>query len=152
MINNKKGMSKGILVFFGIVIVVMVLFLIFRGGGSSTGAIIEDANTIKISLKDISTKATFYEYNGAKYFAVKANDGSIKTAFDACDVCGGTKGYSQEGNDMVCNNCGRHFNINSLGEDNIFGGGCWPGYLENSVKDRYVVINKADIEDNNYIF
>ena len=150
--NTKNGINRKILIGIGsIVILAIVLSIIFMGG-SSTAKVIENSNTITIPLSEVSTEAQFYEYDGIKYFAVKASDGSIRTAFDACDVCGGTKGYRQEGKDMVCNNCGRHFSIDSLGEKNVFGGGCWPGYLENSVENENIVIQKANIEDNNYEF
>jgi len=67
-----------------------------------------------------------------KYFVVEAEDGSVKTAFDACDVCyRSRKGYRQEGDDMICNNCGNHYPISGLGTKNLRGGGCWPGYLPN---------------------
>ena len=40
--------------------------------------------------------------------AVKALDGSIRTAFNTCQVCynSGRGYYQQEGNELVCQNCG----------------------------------------------
>jgi hypothetical protein len=46
---------------------------------------------------------------------MKSADGVIRAAYDACDVCyRERKGYHQEGDDMVCNNCGRHFPSTSI--------------------------------------
>ncbi|MBD3204443.1 DUF2318 domain-containing protein, partial [Candidatus Woesearchaeota archaeon] len=69
----------------------------------------DDQDYEKIPVSDItgSLKKFSYEHEGTmiKYFAVRAQDGNIRTAFDACDVCGGHKGYRQNGNDVICNNC-----------------------------------------------
>ena len=145
-------MNKKILISIGVLVVIALAIFIILNNVKPTANVIESSNTIKIPLNQVTTEAQFYEHNGIKYFAVKASDGSIKTAFDACDVCGGTKGYRQEGNDMVCNNCGRHFNIDFLGEKNVFGGGCWPGYLENTLEGENIIIQKSDLESTNYNF
>ena len=142
-------MKKVIWYFVGIAVLVAVGFFMFGGNLRSTGNVIQNEDLVSISL---SEKASFYEYDGIKYFAVEASDGSIKTAFDACDVCGGRKGYRQQGNDMVCNNCGRYFSIDALGEKNIYGGGCWPGYLPSSVEGDSLVIKTSDLEKGRYRF
>ncbi len=116
-----------------------------------------EAEVIKIPLSEISENAKWYEYdsNGVnvRFFAVKANDGSIKTAFDACDVCYKfKKGYRQEGSYMVCNNCGNKYPISSLGSENIRGGGCWPGYLPNSIESDNLIIKKSDLENGRWRF
>ena len=37
-----------------------------------------------------------------------------------------------------------------LGENNIYGGGCWPGYLENIIDGDSVVVRKYDLVNANY--
>lgn len=108
-------------------------------------------STVSIPLEKIGTTANFFEFNSngtaIRFFAVKGSDGSIKTAFDACDVCyANKKGYRQEGVYMVCNNCGKKFAIDSLGTENKNPGGCWPGYLPNKIAGDSVVIEKSDLE------
>ena len=118
---------------------------------STTGDVVstQDANRVmKIPVSEISSQVKFYSFNsgGTKvnFFAVKGSDGKIRTAFDACDVCGGYKGYRQEGNDMVCNNCGRYFDINDIGTKNR-GGGCWPSYLSHMTEGDDIVIEKSEL-------
>ena len=69
--------------------------------GSSGSGVSSDGGYVSIQLSDLSNEVKFYEYddNGVKirYFAVLGSDGEPRTAFDACDVCGGYKGYRQEG-------------------------------------------------------
>ena len=81
-----------------------------------------------------------------RYFAVKANDRTIKTGFDECDVCyRAGKGYRQEGEFMVCNNCGNRYPISGLGTENKNPGGCWPGYLPNYIEGDKIIIKQSDL-------
>ena len=94
-----------------------------------------------------------YDANGINvvYFTVLGSDGAVRTAFDACDVCGGYKGYRQQGNDVVCNNCGRYFGIDDIGTKNE-PGGCWPSYLNHKIEGNYLLISKSEIEKGSFRF
>jgi uncharacterized membrane protein len=142
-------MSKKTYIGIGILILVVIAFFMLRNGatGSVIAEPIDSGDSIKIPLSNIGRQAQWFDYNNARYFVVKAKDGTIKSAFDACDVCyKSRKGYSQKGDDMVCNNCGNYYPISGLGTANL-GGGCWPGYLKNSIQGDYLVINKADLDE-----
>ena len=122
---------------------------VVRGDGDAgTVAGSSDNSLFLIPVKDITTEAKFYSLQAgldkAQFFAVQSSDGEMHVAFDACDVCGGRKGYRQEGSDMVCNNCGRHFRINDIGTKNI-GGGCWPSYLSYRLDGENIVLEKNEI-------
>ena len=158
---NKKVLGIGI----GVLVLIVMSFFMFSGNSGSTGnVLVDESNVVKIPLSEISETAKFYEYDGIKYFVIKASDtqgghenlqagGSVKTAFDACDVCyRSRKGYRQEGQDMVCNNCGNHYPISGLGTKNLRGGGCWPGYLPSSVEGENLIIKKSDLESGRYRF
>jgi len=122
-------------------------FGLFRGDEASPA--LERGGIMTIPLSEVSENAKWYEYNGRKFFTVKDSNGTIKTAFDACDVCyRQRKGYRQEGDDMVCNNCGLRFAINGLGTENKNPGGCWPGYLPNIIEGDNVVIKISDLVKN----
>ena len=147
--------NKNLLILLVVVPLALVGFFLFKGKTGS--AVLADDEVVKIPLSEISGTAKFYDYdsNGVniKYFAVKASDGSIKTAFDACDVCyRSRKGYRQEGNDMVCNNCGNHYAISGLGTKNLKGGGCWPGYLPSKIDGDYLIVGEKDLESGRYRF
>lgn len=78
-----------------------------------------------------------------RYFILKSVDGVIRAAFDACDVCWPAgKGYVQDGDDMICRNCGRRFSSTSINEVK---GGCNPAPLEREVKDGAVFIKLEKI-------
>ena len=120
-----------------------------QGSGTATA---QASESISIPLDSLSGQAKWFEYDASgttvRFFAIKLNDGSVKTAFDACDVCGyAKKGYRQEGSFMVCNNCGNRYPISGIGTENKTPGGCWPGYLPSKIVDGSVVIEKADLKD-----
>jgi uncharacterized membrane protein len=89
------------------------------------------------------------EYN-IKYFVLKSADGIIRAAFDACDVCWPAgKGYYQEGDYMVCRNCGRKFASVLVNEVK---GGCNPAPLNRRIENGKVVIEIKDILDGRQYF
>ncbi|MAH48357.1 hypothetical protein CMI37_21205 [Candidatus Pacearchaeota archaeon] len=150
-------MSRYLLVGAAVLAVLAVGFFIFGSGTgnvvANTGQFLDESDLIKIPLNEVSRTAAFYDYDGIKFFVVKAKDGSVKTAFDACDVCHGSKkGYRQEGDDMICNKCGNYYPISGLGTRNLRGGGCWPGYLLMKVERDYIVIQKVALESGRYRF
>jgi len=150
-------MNKKILIGIGVLVVIVIIFFSLRGGPTGNvvagSGFIEEGETIKIPLSQISSKAEFYDYEGIEFFTVSADDGTPKTAFNACDVCHRSKkGYRQQGKDMICNNCGNYYPISGIGTRNLRGGGCWPGYLPTNVEGDYLVIKKTDLESGRYRF
>ena len=109
---------------------------------ANEGIVTIDANSITEEVQKFN-----YDSNGimVTYFAVKGSDGKIRTAFDACDVCGGKKGYVQQGTDIKCINCGKVFKIDGLGTQNK-GYGCWPSHLTHTVKDGQLIIKTSELE------
>ena len=91
--------------------------------------------------------AHFYTYmhegRPIEFFVLKSKDGVIRAAFNACDVCfPAKKGYTQDGDEMVCNNCGRRFPANQI---NVVQGGCNPSPLERETVGNTLVIQVQDI-------
>jgi uncharacterized membrane protein len=86
-----------------------------------------------------------YAFNGLviRYFILQSSDGIVRAAFDACDVCWQSgKGYTQNGDDMVCINCNRRFASNRINEVQ---GGCNPAPLDRTIEGDRIVIRVSDI-------
>jgi uncharacterized membrane protein len=102
-----------------------------------------DGGRVSVPLADLADgEARFFsadvDGSAVEYFVVQDADGKVRTAFDACDVCyPAKKGYTQDGDVMVCNNCGRRFAVKGIG---TVAGGCNPSPLEAKVRDGEVVI------------
>lgn len=110
--------------------------------------VVETAEEVKIPLKALDPgKALFFQSEAEgktiHYFAVKSSDGVYRAAYDACDVCFRTnRGYRQEGDLMVCNNCGQTFPTAKINDAK---GGCNPAPLTRRIDGQQLVIKKADI-------
>ncbi len=106
-------------------------------------AAVSDSDII-IMIKDVTDKPSFYPatINGTdlEVIAVKASDGSIRTAFNTCQVCynSGKGYYKAEGNEMVCQNCGNRFGVNDI---EIVKGGCNPV----PITDEYKTVSNETI-------
>ncbi len=110
---------------------------------------VKDVNgKIEIPLKKVDDGKAHYfkfEQDGTtiNFFVVQSNDGVIRAAFDACDVCfPAKKGYTQDGDFMICNNCGRRFHSSRI---NVVEGGCNPAPLRRQVVGDKLVIKTSDI-------
>ena len=115
---------------------------------AKAAGVVETAEAVKIPLKALdSGKALFLsmesEARQLYYFALKSPDGAYRAALDTCDVCYRTnRGYRQELDQMVCNNCGQKFACDRIGEVK---GGCNPHPLAHKEEAGFMVIRKADI-------
>lgn len=98
-------------------------------GSSSAIAATNEKGDLVIPVADITENAKFYSYDGLdskmEVIAVKASDGTIRTAFNTCQVCfsSGKGYYVQEGDKLVCQNCGNQFGMDQV---ELTKGGCNP--------------------------
>jgi uncharacterized membrane protein len=128
---------------------------LLKGGSSSgpvaaTSAAVQGSNTEFVyNASDLADgKAKYYAYKSPqgltiRYFLLKSSDGIIRAAFDSCDTCWAAgKGYRQEGDNMVCNNCGLKFASVKINEVK---GGCNPAPLTRTAKGDKIIIKVKDI-------
>jgi len=125
---------------------------------SGVPATLNKDGDVVIQIADITEKATFYEYdsNGTPMglFAVKASDGTIRTALNTCQVCNGSpKAYfKQQGDKFQCQNCGNIYSLDMIEQER---GGCNPVpiMMENkTVTDTEIIIPTTFLDDNAAIF
>jgi uncharacterized membrane protein len=105
-----------------------------------------DVVSIPVSTFD-DGKAHYFAHKSGdltiRYFVLKSADGVVRAAFDACDVCWPAgKGYAQDGEFMVCRNCGQRFHSTQVNEVK---GGCNPAPLERRVENGTLLIRVSDI-------
>ena len=117
------------------------------GGGG--GALKAEGKDVSIPVSELGAKARFYDYKTAsgktvRFFAMRSSDGVYRAALDACDVCfAGKQGYSQDGDDMVCNKCGNRFHSAQINEVR---GGCNPIGLERRVAGDKLNLSAKELE------
>lgn len=96
-----------------------------------------EGQDLVIPVSDISDKALFIPVKAdgvnMEVIAVQAPDGSIRTAFNTCQVCfdSGKGYYKQEGDELVCQNCGNRF---PMDEVEVTKGGCNPVPIPEELK------------------
>ena len=119
---------------------------------------ISSGESLTIPVSDLTESAAFYPVNvdgtEMEVIAVKTSDGKIRTAFNTCQVCydSGNGYYKQEGDKLVCQNCGNSFTMDQVGET---AGGCnpWP-ILESdrTLADDEIQISYDFLKDSADIF
>lgn len=152
VVGRAGGKRKSILIVSIVVMVISVAgFIYFFNSPKDSGNSVAEAKllpqnggNIEIPLTEVGDgKAHFYKLDNVKYFTVKASDGTIRTAFDACEVCfQSKKGYYQEGDAMVCRNCGKRFPVSELDKRQ---GGCKPIHLDSEVKNGKLIVKTSDL-------
>ena len=152
-----KNSYKFTFIIIGAIIVVLagILTIKFAGNNPKNNVAVAD---IVIPKSQITDKVTFYPVKAGKtnmeVLAVKASDGTIRTAFNTCQVCNGSPRayYKQEGDVIVCQNCGNRFSMDMIEQQR---GGCnpIPIYRENKKEDaENITISKEFIENNKELF
>lgn len=126
-------------------VAILAVVLITSQLGNRPAAVDSD---LVIPTSEITEQAKFYpiEVDGTRLevLAVKAPDGSIRTAFNTCQVCysSGRGYYVQEGSALVCQNCGNRF---GMADVEVTRGGCNPVPItaeDKTVTDTSIVISK----------
>ncbi|MFV0350851.1 MAG: DUF2318 domain-containing protein [Oscillospiraceae bacterium] len=111
-----------------------------------------------IPLADITETASFYpvvvDGTQLEVLAVKASDGTIRTAFNTCQVCysSGRGYYQQEGDVLICQNCGNQFHMDEV---EVTRGGCNPvpvGDENKTVTDTSITIPLKYLQEAEVIF
>jgi uncharacterized membrane protein len=116
---------------------------------TNTASTAPESRDIRISLSDLGGTAKFFDYKltdnrPVRFFVIKSSDGVYRAALDACDTCyHAKKGYHQEGDDMICNNCGLHFHSSKINEVH---GGCNPVGLPRTIEGNQLVIKASELD------
>lgn len=119
---------------------------------------ISSGDSLTIPVEELTEKVSFYPVNvdgtEMEVMAVKTSDGTIRTAFNTCQICydSGNGYYKQEGDKLVCQNCGNSFTMDQVGET---AGGCNPWPIQESdrtLADDEIQISYDFLKDSADIF
>ena len=142
--TSKTAAKRNLLPVAAVAVVLICAIGVFIAKGtvaeSESGAVGAEAitaeNALVIPVSSVTEQAAFYpvEVDGTEMevFAIRASDGTIRTAFNTCQSCytSGKGFYSMQDEVLVCNNCGFHFSPDQV---EVSSGGCnpWPIFEEN---------------------
>lgn len=128
-----------------------------EGNSTPKNEIVKDSDIV-IQTADITDTPSFYPASiggvDLEVLAVKASDGTIRTAFNTCQVCynSGKGYYKVDGNELVCQNCGNRFGMDDVG---VTKGGCNPVPITEEYKtvtDDTITVSKDVLSQATVIF
>ena len=123
--------------------------LLFGAAVGFAGAKILPNGDMQIPKKEITETAKFYQYKldgvTIEVLALRAPDGTVRTAFNTCQVCyaSGRGYYVQQGDVLVCQNCRNRFKASQV---ELIKGGCNPVPITKDLKTETadtITISKA---------
>ena len=111
---------------------------------------------VGIPLDDLDPQARWYTDSSGgtevRFFTVLGEDGTPRVALDACDVCHSKRlGFHQEGGTMRCNSCGKAFNVEGIGSQNL-PDTCWPGFVPHQESEGFLLIDTGYLDGKAYMF
>ncbi|MDR1410377.1 MAG: DUF2318 domain-containing protein [Oscillospiraceae bacterium] len=119
---------------------------------------IKQGESLVIPVGEISGTAKFYPIIVAgtkmEVLAVKAPDGTIRTAFNTCEVCydSGRGYYKQQGDVLICQNCGNRFKTSQV---EVAANGCnpYPIFAANkTVTNETITISYQFLSESTKVF
>ncbi|MFH1839532.1 MAG: Fe-S-containing protein [Nanoarchaeota archaeon] len=100
-----------------------------------------DDNLAHYYHTELSSGKTVY------FFVVKDSNGVYRAAANACQVCyKDRKGFSYQGNFMICNACGNKYPLEKIATEK---GGCNPGPINPNliVENGKITINELELKE-----
>ncbi|WP_069999998.1 DUF2318 domain-containing protein [Cellulosilyticum sp. I15G10I2] len=141
--TSKGNVNNKMPIIIGSVLVIAVLFVFLntqnKSQAASTSNNLEAVSRgdLTIIKSDITEEASFYPYQSndtyMEIIAVRASDGSVRTALNTCQVCyrSGRGYYEQKDDVLICRNCGNRFTVDQI---ELIKGGCNPVPITEDLK------------------
>ena len=172
--RNKKTLRNGAITGVAIITIIVIAVIFTQKEGDTDkghyhldekgeryyhndAEVISDSD-LTIVKSEVTGDVKYYPYRSnsidMEILARKTEDGMVKTALNTCLSCYSTgKGYfEQEGDHLVCQNCGRTFEFENIGEKI---GECYPIPIpsdEITENDDYIVISKTFLASQQELF
>ena len=113
---------------------------------------------VQIETKSVSDgqahffNTTLSNGNNIYFFVVQDEDGILRAAANACQVCFDARmGFRQEGDFMVCNTCGNKYPLIKIATEK---GGCNPGPINPNleIQNSNIIIEQKELEQVTELF
>jgi high-affinity iron transporter len=110
-------------------------------------ALVAQNGQLRIPLSQLMDSSLHYyttEVSQAdiRFLVIHKAGGDYATVLDACQICGPV-GYRQDGQNVICRNCGAAIYIPSIGQS----GGCNPIAVKSRVENGEVVVDLSALLD-----
>jgi high-affinity iron transporter len=114
---------------------------------SPAKVLIAEDNQVRIPLSEL-TDASLHFYTAdvsgteIRFLVIHKTNGDYTAALDACQICG-RAGYRQEGQNIICRNCGASIYVPSIGDR----GGCNPIPVKTNVTGGVMTVDLSALAD-----
>lgn len=133
----------------GVVLTFAAEFVYARAAAAPPDAtpLIAQQGRVSIPISEIAEGSLHFftaDVNGTsiRFLVVHKPNGQFGVALDACQICG-PSGYRQEGQNVVCRNCGAAIYIPSIGER----GGCNPIGVKSALEGGDIVVDLSALSE-----
>lgn len=148
---DKKKLKTLILPFIAVIAISIAAVVVLVVPKAPSKDPVKNAETVRTGDDRIVIEAGTLSHDNVSFIRTDSNsriellarigdDGQAKVALGTCQSCNGSPGayYTQEGDELKCNNCGLTFPISVIDSP---GGGCHPIMIDGS----YITYNDGDI-------
>jgi len=150
--RRQRGWSFAAAILCSLVVVALAAeFAYARAMNAPTPAkiLVAQNGQVRISLSELTDQSLHYytaDVDGTviRFLVIHQTNGNYATALDACQICG-RAGYRQEGQNVICRNCGASIYVPSIGER----GGCNPIPVKSTVENGEVIVDLSALADAN---
>ncbi|MGB0036531.1 MAG: Fe-S-containing protein [Candidatus Acidiferrales bacterium] len=109
--------------------------------------LVPQGNLVRVPLSGLVDSNLHYfaadvNHTMIRFIVIHKSGGEYAAALDACQICGWA-GYRQEGQNVICRNCGAAIYIPSIGQ----AGGCNPVAVKSHVEGSDVVVDLSVLAD-----
>ncbi len=110
-------------------LLILAAVLLLSGCGKQEEAAAPVTSDLVIPISELSETIRIYPVTvdglQMEVLAAKDADGTVRTAFNTCQVCNGSRKayFVEDGDHVVCQNCGNSFGREDVG---VLSGGCNP--------------------------
>jgi uncharacterized membrane protein len=109
--------------------------------------LVAENGRVRVPLSQLTDSSLHYytaDVDGSviRFLVIHRQNGDFATALDACQICGAS-GYRQEGQNVICRNCGAAIYIPSIGQS----GGCNPIAVTSRVEGGEVIVDLSALAD-----
>ena len=111
------------------VCILLALLALSGFGSNQKTATVAAGGDLEIPIAELSEQIKIYSFTvdglNMEVLAAKDSDGTVRTAFNTCQVCNGSRKayFVEQGDKVVCQNCGNAFGRENVG---VLSGGCNP--------------------------
>jgi FTR1 family protein len=145
--KQRRWTFAGAFAFLAVILLLTTDFVYARAASKPAMAqeLVAVNGAVRIPLSELTDSNLHFFSAGSggtvvRFLVIHKHNGEYAVALDACQICG-ARGYRQEGDNIICRNCGAAMYAPSIGE----AGGCNPIPVSSHVMGAQIVVDLSSL-------